>query len=230
MKYTGILLALLLLSAFALVAGCNTNKELESATRSAGYVVEGGIARGKVWEDTRQYEHTAILEPLHDDGIHDPKSEAIKTLQDPTEAMSSFPYDRRGGIDWVKALELGIIEPRADLKGEKEIATLDLDILFKDTGNMPWVKFPHQAHTRWLDCTNCHPAIFIPKKGANNPSMDGILAGEHCGRCHDKVAFAMWICERCHSVPHKGSPEKWWGDKKNDRFSEIEKQNAKQEK
>ena len=229
MKYTGLMLAVLLLSTFALFTGCNTNKELESATRSAGYVVEGGVAQGKVWEDTRQYEQTAVLEPLHDDGIHDPKSEAIKTLQDPTEAMSSFPYDRRGGIDWVKALELGIIEPRADLKGEKEIATMDLDILFKDTGNMPWVKFPHKAHTKWLDCSNCHPAIFGPKKGANNPSMDGILAGEHCGRCHDKVAFAMWICERCHNVPHEGSPDKWWGEKKHDRFSDIEKQNAKQE-
>lgn len=229
MKYTGLMIVAILLSAFGLLTACNTNKELESATRSAGYVVEGGIPRGKVWQDTRQYEQTAKLEPLHDDGIHDPKAEAIKTLQDPTEAMSSFPYDRRGGIDWVKALDLGIIEPRADLKGEKEIMTLDLDILFKDTGNMPWVKFPHKAHTKWLDCSNCHPDIFIPKKGANNPSMDGILAGEHCGRCHDKVAFAMWICERCHSVPHADSPDKWWGEKKHDRFGEIEKQNAKQQ-
>jgi hypothetical protein len=48
------------------------------------------------------------------------------------------------------------------------------------------------------------------KQGANNPSMDGILAGEFCGRCHDKVAFALWVCERCHSVPHEGSPAKWW--------------------
>ena len=228
MKHTGVVITFILLSAFALLSACNTSQELDSATRSAGYVVDSGIARGKVWQDTRQYEPTALLQPLHDDGIHDPKAAAIKALQDPTDAMSSFPYDRRGGIDWVKALDLGIIEPRADLKGEKEIGVLDLDILFKDTGEMPWVKFPHKAHTKWLDCSNCHPDIFIPKKGANNPSMDGILAGEHCGRCHDKVAFALWVCERCHNVPHKESPEKWWGEKKDERFTVIEQQNVKQ--
>ena len=222
------MIATLLVCAFTLLSSCNNNKGPDSATRSAEYVVEGGIARGKVWRDTRQYEQGATLESLYDDGLHDHKNAAIKSLQDPTEAMSSFPYDRRGGIDWVKALELGIIEPRADLQGEKDIMSMDLDIMFKDTGTMPWVKFPHKAHTKWLYCSNCHPAIFIPKKGANNPSMDGILAGEHCGRCHDKVAFALWICERCHSVPHEASPDKWWGEKKDDRFSEVEKQNAKQ--
>jgi c(7)-type cytochrome triheme protein len=227
MKHAGVITIVLLMSVFTLVSSCNSNKGQDSATRSAGYVVEGGIARGKVWKDTRQYENTALLENLYDDGLHDHNSAAIKTLQDPTEAMSSFPYDRRGAIDWVKALDLGIIEPRADLKGEKEIKTLDLDIIFEDTGNMPWVKFPHKAHTKWLDCSNCHPDIFIPKKGANNPSMDGILAGEHCGRCHDKVAFALWICERCHNVPHQGSPDKWWGDHRDDRFKNIENQNAK---
>lgn len=228
MKHAGIITIVLLASVFTLLCSCNSNKGQESATRSANYVVEGGIDRGKVWKDTRQYEQTALLENLYDDGLHDHNNAAIKTLQDPTEAMSSFPYDRRGGIDWVKALDLGIIEPRADLKGENEIMTMDLDIIFEDTGDMPWVKFPHMAHTKWLDCSNCHPEIFIPKKGANNPSMDGILAGEHCGRCHDKVAFALWICERCHSVPHQGSPGKWWGDHRDDRFKNVENQNAKQ--
>ena len=123
--------------------------------------------------------------------------------------MAAFPLDRRGGVDWVKAMDLGIIEPRADILGKSKMMSLDMDILFKDTAQMPWVKFPHLAHTKWLACSNCHPAIFIQKKGANNPSMDGILAGEHCGRCHDKVAFALWTCERCHSVPHEGTPVRW---------------------
>ena len=227
MRHAANFIVLLFCTVLILLSSCNSNKDFVSATRSAGYVVEGGVERGKVWQDTRQYEHTAKLVNLFDDGIHDPKNDAIKTLQDPTEAMGSFPYDRRGGIDWVKALDLGIIEPRANLTGENEMMTMDMDILFKDTGHMPWVKFPHKAHTKWLDCSNCHPAIFIPQKGANNPSMDGILAGEHCGRCHDKVAFALWICERCHSVPHENSPEKWWGENKDDRFSKTNEQSAK---
>lgn len=229
MKRIGLIIVLIVCSVVILLSACNSNKDFISATRSANYVVEGGVERGKVWKDTRQYEHSAKLANLFDDGIHDPENAAIKTLQDPTEAMSSFPYDRRGGIDWVKALDLGIIEPRANLTGEDEMMTMDLDILFKDTGHMPWVKFPHKAHTKWLACSNCHPDIFIPQKGANNPSMDGILAGEHCGRCHDKVAFALWICERCHSVPHENSPEKWWGDHKNDRFGKVNQQSVKQE-
>ncbi|WP_455208089.1 c(7)-type cytochrome triheme domain-containing protein [Kaarinaea lacus] len=227
MRHATNFMVLLFCAVLILLSSCNSNKNFVSATRSAGYVVEGGVERGKVWQDNRQYEHTAKLVNLFDDGIHDPKNDAIKTLQDPTEAMGSFPYDRRGGIDWVKALDLGIIEPRANLTGENEMMTMDMDILFKDTGHMPWVKFPHKAHTKWLDCSNCHPAIFIPQKGANNPSMDGILAGEHCGRCHDKVAFALWICERCHSVPHENSPEKWWGENKDDRFSKTNEQSAK---
>ena len=204
---TGGLLTTLLL--VGLLSACS-NTDLISGTRPASYTVEGGVGDGKSWVDTRQFEKNAITERLADDGIHDPANAAIKALQEPAEAMVAFPYDRRGGVNWVKALNLGIINPRADLTGTKEMITMDLDILFKDTGNMPWVRFPHMAHTQWLACENCHPKIFIPQQGANDPSMDGILAGEHCGRCHDKVAFALWVCERCHAVPHEGSPEQWW--------------------
>jgi c(7)-type cytochrome triheme protein len=181
-----------------------------SQSRAAQYVVEGGAGTGKRWKDNRQFEKSVIIEPLSKDGIHDPENPAIESLQNPKQSMSDFPNDRRGAVDWVKTLDLGLINPRETLDGEKGMNVLDKDILFKDTGQMPWVRFPHLAHTKWLDCSNCHPDIFIPKKGANNPSMDGILAGEYCGRCHDKVAFALWICERCHSVPHKNSPKKWW--------------------
>ena len=182
-----------------------------SGTRSAGYVVDsGGTGAGKQWVDNRFFAKQVKTEKLATDGIHDPTNEAIKVMQEPSESMSAFPLDRRGGVDWVKAIELGIINPRADLKGEQEMMVMEMDVMFTDTGNMPWVRFPHKAHTQWLACSNCHPDIFIPQKGANDPSMDGILAGEHCGRCHDKVAFALWICERCHSVPHENSPPKWW--------------------
>ena len=181
-----------------------------SATRSAGYVVEGGVGEGKRWRDNRYFATEVKTEALASDGIHDPANTAISALQELAEALSAFPLDRRGGVDWVKAMDLGIIEPRADLKGQSQMAVLDMDIMFKDTGQMPWVKFPHIAHTKWLACSNCHPDIFIPKKGANSDiGMDGILAGEYCGRCHDKVAVALWTCERCHSVPHEGTPARW---------------------
>ena len=218
MRGTTLKITLIILLGSIALMSCNSSQRYVSGTRSANYVVEGGVERGKVWRDYRQYEQHTVIQSLGEDGIHDPKNDAIKALQDPRDALGSFPYDRRGGVDWVRALDLGIITPRADVKGDIDIMTMDMDIIFKDTGNMPWVRFPHIAHTKWLDCSNCHPKIFKPQKGANNPSMDGILAGEHCGRCHDKVAFALWVCERCHSVPHPGSPEKWWGDEKDSRL------------
>ena len=149
-------------------------------------------------------------ESPRNDGIHDTQDNAIATLQDPTRALAEFPRDRRNQVDWVAALDQGLINPRADLLGEGKMQTMDLDILMKNTQYMPWVKFPHLQHTKWLACSNCHPAIFIPKQDANPISMNKVLRGEYCGVCHDKVAFALFICERCHSVPHEGSGEKWW--------------------
>ncbi len=155
------------------------------------------------------------LTPLSDDGIHDPANPAIVRLQDPEESMADFPKDRRGEVDWVKALQQGLINPRKSLSGDeyggREIMQeMDLDILMKNTRQMPYVRFPHLAHTQWLACSNCHPAIFLPQEGANSISMEKILKGQYCGRCHDKVSFSLFVCERCHSVPHEGSGPAWW--------------------
>jgi c(7)-type cytochrome triheme protein len=148
--------------------------------------------------------------PPRDDQYHDRDNNAIVVLQSPTEAMADFPRDRRNEVDWVKTLEQGLIEPRADLQGENEMVTMDLDIVMKNTQFMPHVKFPHIAHTKWLACENCHPKIFVPQEGANPISMNKVLRGEYCGVCHDKVAFSLFVCERCHSVPHEGSGPAWW--------------------
>lgn len=157
----------------------------------------------------------APLTPLANDGIHDPANPAIVKLQDPKESMADFPKDRRGEVDWVRALRSGVISPRRSVDGNdyggREVhQQMDLDIIFTDTQQMPHVRFPHLAHTEWLACSNCHPAIFIPQRGANNISMEKVLKGEFCGRCHDKVSFSLFVCERCHSVPHAGSGPAWW--------------------
>lgn len=149
------------------------------------------------------------VETLHDDGKHDENNDAFAVLQDPTTALQGFPLDRRKQVNWVKALEEGLIEPRASLNGKSEMLVMDMDILFTNTKDMPNVRFPHLQHTRWLDCSNCHPKIFIPQRGANPVSMNKILSGQFCGVCHDKVAFSLFVCERCHSVPTERSG-KWW--------------------
>lgn len=148
-------------------------------------------------------------ETLHEDGQHDESNDALAVLQDPTDALKGFPVDRRQQVNWVKTLDEGLIEPRASLDGNGEMLVMDMDILFTNTQDMPHVRFPHLQHTRWLDCSNCHPKIFIPRRGANPVSMNKVLSGQFCGVCHDKVAFSLFICERCHSVPHATSG-KWW--------------------
>lgn len=146
---------------------------------------------------------------LVDDGIHDPENDAIKVLQEPSESMIDFPMDRLGLVNWVKVLRENKINPRRSLSGDESdgepMQEMDMDIIMKQTANMPNVIFPHLAHTEWLTCSNCHPKIFIPQYEANDVSMDKIFKGEFCGRCHDKVSFSLMTCERCHSVQHKTS-------------------------
>ncbi|HXN07122.1 MAG TPA: c(7)-type cytochrome triheme domain-containing protein [Nitrospiria bacterium] len=119
-------------------------------------------------------------------------------------ALEYLPNTPAGYIDWVAALQKGPIRPKESL--DPEIKTpvtppLDLNIVFKIDRRFPLnnVVFPHFPHTQWLDCNNCHPAIFIPKAGANAVSMNKIFKGEFCGRCHGKVSFPLFDCGRCHS-------------------------------
>jgi len=189
----------------------NSTAPVKPNARAAQYVVDSGAGQGgKRFKDNRYFADKVQAEPLRADGIHDPENPAIKSLQEPGDSLAKFPQDRRGGVNWVTTLEQGLIQPRETLSGAEGMLVMDMDIMFTNTGSMPWVRFPHVAHTRWLDCSNCHPKIFKPQRGANKIGMDAILAGEFCGRCHDKVAFSLWICERCHSVPHEKSPKQWW--------------------
>ncbi|WP_426417188.1 c(7)-type cytochrome triheme domain-containing protein [Aestuariirhabdus sp. LZHN29] len=143
--------------------------------------------------------------PPAEDGIHDPENEDSYALQPPKEAFEGLPSNAFGNhIDWVKALEQGDINPRFDrMDPDKKPFVMDLNIVREVKGSMPNVVYPHKQHTEWLDCSNCHPAIFIPKKGANQISMASILLGEKCGVCHGKVAFPVSECRRCHSQKKK---------------------------
>jgi len=138
--------------------------------------------------------------PPMEDGIHDPDSPGTAALQAPRTAFQDMPKSPSGNyVNWVGALSLGKISPRFDRDDPNvEPLIMDLDIVREVKGSMPDVVYPHKQHTEWLDCSNCHPAIFIPQKGANSISMASILLGEACGVCHGKVAFPVSECRRCH--------------------------------
>ena len=142
--------------------------------------------------------------PLSEDNLHDPDSPAIAILQEPGQALSVLAPDTAGNkVDWLTALRLGEIEPRTNIFPETKIEVLDQDILMKETSDMPMVLFPHEAHTLWLDCSNCHDKLFKREIGTTEFGMFDILAGRYCGQCHGAVAFPLTECKRCHSVSRK---------------------------
>jgi c(7)-type cytochrome triheme protein len=138
-----------------------------------------------------------------EDGIHDPASPGTMLLQTPLASFTTLPRSNTGNyVDWVAAFGKKQIQPRWEVRDAKAQATvMDLNIVREVKGSMPDVVFPHKQHTEILDCSNCHPAIFVPQKGANQISMAAIMLGQKCGVCHGKVAFPVSECRLCHSRP-----------------------------
>jgi c(7)-type cytochrome triheme protein len=145
--------------------------------------------------------------PPAEDGIHDPTNPGTHALQPPLTALAGMPALGAGNrVNWVASLESGKIRPRWDRDdGTANAVVMDLNIVREVKGSMPDVVYPHKQHTEWLDCSNCHPAIFIPQKGANQISMASIMLGQKCGVCHGKVAFPVSECRLCHSKKKEGT-------------------------
>jgi c(7)-type cytochrome triheme protein len=119
---------------------------------------------------------------------------------------TGLPRDKFGGIDWEKAEAEGRIRPldflegvsiaRAALKNQREITIRSRGSWMAD------VLFSHPKHAVWNGCEVCHPDIFPNTgDGAAHYSMMNITAGEACGACHDKVAFPLADCGKCHLKP-----------------------------
>ena len=172
---------------------------------TGGYCTAANAAGGNADEANqfnRIMKKDALLDKtLQGDGIHDPADKSLSLLQTPSDAFVSLPKAKGGnGVNWVKAKEDGKIHPRFDLHDAKaEPFVMDLNIVREVKGSMPNIVFPHKQHTELLDCSSCHPDIFIPEKGANKLSMSASLMGQQCGVCHGKVAFPMSRCSFCHS-------------------------------
>lgn len=148
----------------------------------------------------RREEHAA-RRALSAGDFHDPANPDLKHLQRHDEAVAGLPRDANGFPDWMRALREGHIRPRGSLSGDGDPEVLDLDVIMRNTREMPPVRFPHKAHTLWLACANCHPAPFEARAGANRIAMADIFRGRYCGVCHDRVAFiTFYSCSRCHSV------------------------------
>lgn len=148
-----------------------------------------------------------------DDGLHDPDSITVKHLQSPSGELTELPPGQGGNqVNWVEALAEGIIDPKGSIYPDVKEEVLDLDILLKDTSEMPMITFPHMKHTLWLGCDNCHDHIFERRAGGTrNLNMYAVLSGEKCGVCHGKVAFPIIDCLRCHNTPRANESVKHKG-------------------
>ncbi len=117
-------------------------------------------------------------------------------------ALSKFPKAKYGNnIDWVQALDKGLIKPVQYLSIKPaDVAVIKPLLLEAEWSGIPPAVFSHKKHSQWLDCNNCHPDIFnIKKKTTKHFAMDRILKREFCGVCHLTVAFPMNDCKRCHA-------------------------------
>ena len=178
-----------------------------------GWCAQPGAANPNAFN--RLFKPTKYNLPPAEDAYHDPESEEVRELQAPAQAFQSLPKSASGNkVDWVKAVDEKKITPVWD-RGDPaaQAMPMDLDIVFEVKGTTPDVVYPHRQHTLILDCTSCHPDIFVPQKGANQISMAQIMAGQKCGVCHGSVAFPIAECRRCHTnkktvATRKGAPAK----------------------
>lgn len=132
-----------------------------------------------------------------------PKDSVSPADLPPPLAFKSLQRTPLGEIDWMSGIRDGVFKPfdSTDPEAKPALPPFSLDIVMpvKKEFGIPQVIFPHSSHTMWLDCRNCHPVIFAPKRGVNPITMHGILEGKYCAKCHGKVAFQLYDCFRCHS-------------------------------
>ena len=127
----------------------------------------------------------------------------INAAEDRFALLKDFPKARYGDeINWVKALKKGLITPKQSLLNP-DYASIPFEKILRLEPEWRMIKtraiFPHQKHTDWLDCADCHPDIFnIQRKGTKHFRMDYINNGMFCGVCHLTVAFPVQDCKRCH--------------------------------
>lgn len=128
-------------------------------------------------------------------GLVDPTPEVIPLMH--------LPRDQCGFVDWSYAIREGLIAPRDSIEMEKSSPGGERfptkTVIKARLPFIPDVVFPHDTHSRWLKCANCHPGIFKKKADSNPITMVGIWRGQWCGRCHGKVSFPLVSCYRCHN-------------------------------
>ncbi len=133
-----------------------------------------------------------------------PERPAIEAKVTWEEARAALPKNGAGQVNWMAALQQGIIQPRKTIDGSEGPRRRDFGYDFYYPGASPTFDtyFPHSAHTAWVGCDSCHPGIF--RERGTKVTMADIMAGKYCGVCHGSVAFGPTECGRCHPAMARG--------------------------
>lgn len=188
---------------FAMMAG---DTDITAATNKQGFYC-GACHNGKRTFNGKTIFAACTETALRKDAVcercHSPKKNGVKE-QDFNAFMATMPKKALGnGIDWEAAESRGLIKPIDFIEGiSMQRISLKAQKDFSIEANVTWVSpviFSHKKHAVWNGCEVCHPDIFPVKKGTAKYTMFDIDEGKYCGVCHDKVAFPLTACERCHT-------------------------------
>ena len=114
------------------------------------------------------------------------------------------PEFSSGLVDWLEAERRAFTKPAdyvegVSLRPDRLGIDRDFSISARERTWLGEVDFPHQKHARWCGCEACHPEIFpTTARGGIAFKMKDVVAGDFCGACHNKVAFPIASCTRCH--------------------------------
>lgn len=123
------------------------------------------------------------------------EAQELEALKKALPVRNSFG----NGVNWVELLRKGMITPRATLEAEIKNSSRQKTITIETGSGVPPVVFPHRAHTDWIDCSSCHPALFSQGKDDGKEYKAPLFRPcRRCGVCHVRVAFPFNDCPRCH--------------------------------
>jgi c(7)-type cytochrome triheme protein len=144
----------------------------------------------------------------------EPQSPVITSLKDSglpcfkCHAYEKYAQDRPGFFSHAKHKSVGahcntchIIKEHKESNVNRNAcnACHKLTAFTLETSGMP-VNFTHQSHAKRFNCSECHPKLFLMKKGGTKLAMDDMYKGNSCGACHNgKKAFSTSACTKCHA-------------------------------
>jgi len=161
----------------------------------------GGTVLFKACSEETTPENTPRCDRCHSKGKKDTRK---ITFDEFTKGLPRYPSGN--AIDWEEAEKQGIVKPVDFLEGVSfERRAMKTQDDFSINSRVNWMSdviFSHKKHAIWNGCELCHPEIFpSTKKGTVKYNIFQIFNNQYCGVCHNKVAFSLYFCYKCHTNP-----------------------------